>query len=114
MKDDKLHRTTLNQTSTEPSPSSNNEDLQKHWHGVVKRRSFLKSIGIASAALTASAVLGSDSRAQTARRSSGKLPKADAALLRFATAVELIEADLWQQYNELGGAREGIQPTLQP
>lgn len=49
MKDDKLSQTTLNQTVTEPSPSSNNEDVQRHWHGVVKRRSFLKSIGIAGA-----------------------------------------------------------------
>jgi hypothetical protein len=29
------------------------------------------------------------------------------ALLRFAAAVELIEADLWQQYNELGGVQGG-------
>ena len=40
MKDDKLSQTTLNQTVTESSPSSNNEDAQRHWHSVVKRRSF--------------------------------------------------------------------------
>jgi hypothetical protein len=107
MKDDSLLRTTSIQTSTETNPSSNKEDVQHHWQGVVKRRSFLKSIGIAGAALSASVVLGSDSRAQAARRSSGKLPKGDAALLRFAAAVELIEADLWQQYNELGGVQGG-------
>jgi hypothetical protein len=33
-----------------------------------------------------------------------KLSKGDAALLQFAAAAEFIEADLWQQYNELGGA----------
>jgi hypothetical protein len=33
-----------------------------------------------------------------------KLSKGDAALLRFAATAEFIEADLWQQYNELGGA----------
>src|SRR5689334_23149195 len=102
MKDDNLTRTTLDQTSPEPSPLSDNEDLQRHWQGVVKRRSFLKSIGIAGAALSASAVLGSASRAQS-RPATGRLPKGDAALLRFAAAVELIEADLWQQYNEVGG-----------
>jgi hypothetical protein len=32
------------------------------------------------------------------------LSKGDAALLQFAAAAEFIEADLWQQYNELGGA----------
>lgn len=43
-------------------------------------------------------------RRYAARASSGK---GDAALLRFAAAVELIEADLWQQYNELGGVQCG-------
>ena len=107
MKDDNLSLATSNQTSTESNPSANNEDVQRHWQGVVKRRSFLKSIGIAGAALSASVVLGSESRAQGAHRSTGKLPKGDAALLRFAAAAELIEADLWQQYNELGGVQGG-------
>jgi len=114
MSDDKLLLTMLNQTSTEPSPASNDQDVQRHWNGVVKRRSFLKGIGIAGAALSASVVLGSESQAQAVRRSTGKLSKGDAALLRFAAAVELIEADLWQQYNELGGVQGGIPPTLQP
>jgi len=43
-------------------------------------------------------------RRYAARASSGK---GDAALLRFAAAVELIEADLWQQYNELGDVQCG-------
>jgi hypothetical protein len=107
MKDDNLSRTTLNQTSTEPSASSNNEEVQRHWQGVVQRRSFLKSIGLAGAALSASVVLGRDSLAQESHRRTGKLPKGDAALLRFAAAAELIEADLWQQYNELGGVQGG-------
>jgi hypothetical protein len=33
-----------------------------------------------------------------------RLTNGDAALLQFALAAETIEADLWQQYNELGGA----------
>ena len=33
-----------------------------------------------------------------------RLSKGDAAILRLAAAIEFIEADLWQQYNELGGA----------
>jgi len=32
-----------------------------------------------------------------------RLSKGDAAILRLAAAIEFIEADLWQQYNELGG-----------
>ena len=92
--------------SPEASQSSIEEGVQRHWQGVVKRRSFLKGLGIAGATLSAGALLGAEGNAQSTR-SSGKLSKSDAALLRFAAAVELIEADLWQQYNELGGVRGG-------
>ena len=44
-------------------------------------------------ALSVSVMLGSESHAQASRRSTVKLPKGDAALLRLAAAVELIEAD---------------------
>src|SRR5215472_8647302 len=94
--------TTLN----EPNSSQvDDDDIQLHWQGVVKRRSFLKGISIASATLAAGAMVGKLS-AQTTR-SSRQLSKGDAALLRFAAAAELIEADLWQQYNELGGVQGG-------
>jgi hypothetical protein len=92
--------------SSEASQSSTEGDVQRHWQGVVRRRSFLKGLGIASATLSAGALLATESNAQ-ATRSNGKLSKGDAALLRFAAAVELIEADLWQQYNELGGVQGG-------
>lgn len=36
--------------------------------------------------------------------SSGRLTKSDADLLRFAAWAEIVESDLWTQYNELGGA----------
>lgn len=32
-----------------------------------------------------------------------RLTRGDAAILRFLTALEIIESDLWLQYNELGG-----------
>ena len=70
--------------------------LSSIWNRVVRRRSFLHGIGLAgAAALPAGALFADNDR---------KLSKGDAALLRLATAVEFIEADLWQQYNELGGA----------
>ncbi|MGN6811069.1 MAG: ferritin-like domain-containing protein [Thermomicrobiales bacterium] len=34
---------------------------------------------------------------------SGGLTPGDAAILRFLAAAEILETDLWQQYNELGG-----------
>jgi hypothetical protein len=92
--------------SSDASNRSTEENVQRHWQGVVKRRSFLKGLGIAGATLSAGAILGTKSNAQ-ATPSSSKLSQGDAALLRFAAAVELIEADLWQQYNELGGIQGG-------
>src|SRR6202035_3087229 len=38
---------------------------------------------------------------------SSKITNGDVAILRLLAAVELIEADLWQQYNELGGQNGG-------
>ena len=107
MKEDNSPSTVVSETnSTEANHSSAEEGVQRHWQGVVKRRSFLKGLGIAGATLSASALLGTEANAQTTR-SPGKLSKGDAALLRFAAAAELIEADLWQQYNELGGVQGG-------
>jgi hypothetical protein len=88
--------------SSDASHSSTEEDVQRHWQGVVKRRSFLKGLGIASATLSAGALLGTESSAQ-AERSTGKLSKGDVALLQFALWAEIVESDLWTQYAELGG-----------
>jgi hypothetical protein len=38
------------------------------------------------------------------------LTKVDAAILRFLAAAEIIEADLWQQYNELAGIQDSEVP----
>jgi hypothetical protein len=42
--------------------------------------------------------------------SSGRLTKSDAAILRFLAAAEILETDLWQQYNELGGIQDSEVP----
>src|SRR6201997_1555988 len=106
MKEKNSLSTVVSETNPSEANQSSTEDVQRHWQGVVKRRSFLKGLGFAGATLSASAILGAKGNAETAR-SSGKLTKGDAALIRFAAAVELIEADLWQQYNELGGVQGG-------
>jgi hypothetical protein len=41
------------------------------------------------------------------------LTKGEIAILRFLTAIELIESDLWQQYDELGGATTAGQNDYQ-
>ena len=40
----------------------------------------------------------------------GKLGKGDAAILRFLAAAEILETDLWQQYNELAGIQDSEVP----
>ena len=41
-----------------------------------------------------------------AEERSGRLDRGDAAILRFLCAAEILETDLWQQYNELGGIQD--------
>src|SRR6266702_7301586 len=88
--------------SSDANHSSTEEDVQRHWQGVVKRRSFLKGLGMASAALSAGTLLASKGAAQTSSNTS-RLSTGDVALLQFALWAELVESDLWTQYAELGG-----------
>src|SRR6266853_1762244 len=69
---------------------------------LVKRRSFLRGLGVVGAAVPASGLL-----ATKANAAPSKPTKGDVAILQFLLAVELIETDLWQQYNELGGVNGG-------
>ena len=68
------------------------------------RRAFLAK-GAAAGALTLGAGrLLIDTPAALAGEA---LPAGDAAILKFLAAAELLEADLWKQYNELGGVQDG-------
>ena len=78
-----------------PAASPVVDEVEANWQRVVRRRSFLRGVGVAGAvALPAGKLFA---------QSNNGLSRGDAALLRFAAAIEFIEADLWQQYNELGG-----------
>jgi len=74
---------------------------ESNWRRVVKRRAFLHGVGAAAATLPAAALFASE---KDRDRDDRPLTRGDVAILRLAAGVELIEADLWQQYNELGGA----------
>jgi hypothetical protein len=78
-------------------------ELRASWGKVVGRRSFLKGVGLAGV----TAVPGSALFASEAMARSHSIAAGDAAILRFLAAVELIESDLWVQYNELGGVKGG-------
>ena len=78
------------------------------------RRSFLKKGAFAASA----AAVGVEMFAgrvplfgqEGPEEKSGKLTKGDAAMLRFAAAAEILEADFWKQYNELGGIQDAELP----
>jgi hypothetical protein len=72
----------------------------------ISRRSFLgKSLAVGAGTIGA----GLLPSLRTARASGG-LTSGDAALLRFPAALELLEADFWIQYNELGGIQDSEVP----
>jgi Ferritin-like domain len=72
----------------------------------LSRRSFLSKT-IALGAGTVGAGLLSSIRAAEV---SSSLSPGDAALLRFPAALEILEADFWIQYNELGGIQDDEVP----
>jgi hypothetical protein len=88
--------------------------------GTINRRSFIARLGLAGAAtLPVGALLTSKARAAAPDLGFGGfgLSRGDAAILRFLAAAELIEADLWTQYAELGGIGNNqpieVDPTQQ-
>jgi Ferritin-like domain/TAT (twin-arginine translocation) pathway signal sequence len=77
--------------------------------GGVSRRSFLAT-GVAVGAGAALGPLGIGASAFADKPSSHRLSKGDVAILRFLSAAEILETDLWQQYNELGGIQDSEVP----
>ena len=83
-------------------PGGNMKGRIKTRKGSISRRFFLET----SLAVGAGTIgMGLFPNIRTARASGG-LTKGDAALLRFPAALELLEADFWIQYNELGGIQD--------
>ena len=91
-------KTISGQNPSQTQPASSYQTKDPASSAAVARRSFIKGLGVVGATLLPGAAL------LKAQSRSGKLSKSDADLLRFALWVELVESDLWTQYNELGGA----------
>ena len=71
------------------------------------RRSFLRTgLAVGGAGAIGAGLLANGLPAFAEERSGGLTP-GDAAILRFLSAAEILETDLWQQYNELGGIQDG-------
>src|SRR6266704_2868096 len=74
------------------------------------RRSFLrKGLAVAGAGTISAGLLATGVPA-FAEEASGGLTPGDAAILRFLSALETLETDFWQQYNELGGIQDSEVP----
>ena len=71
------------------------------------RRSFLKNSLAAGAATVGVGMLSNSLPAWGASPSVG-ITEGDAAILRFLAAAEILETDLWTQYNELGGVNAPV------
>jgi len=76
------------------------------------RRSFLrKGLAVGGAGTVGAGLLANGlSLPVFAGARSDSLTEGDVAILRFLSAVEIIESDLWQQYNELGGIQDSEVP----
>ncbi len=84
--------------------------ITRHSINTTSRRSFLRN-GLAAAGAGALGTgLFANGVTALAREKSSGITKGDAAILRFLAAAELIESDLWQQYNELGGIQDSEVP----
>jgi len=70
------------------------------------RRAFLQAGLAVGAGAAGTALFGLPALAKTG---SG-ISAGDAAILRFLAAAEILETDLWQQYNELGGVQDSEVP----
>jgi hypothetical protein len=92
---------------SESRPLEDNlEERVKPRKRYISRRSFLGKTIALGAGTVGAGLLGSIRTAEA----SGSLSSGDAALLRFPAALELLEADFWIQYNELGGIQDDEVP----
>jgi hypothetical protein len=71
------------------------------------RRSFIRRGLLAGSATVGAGLMASNAALGESRR----LTRGDIAILTLLAAAELIEADLWQQYAELGGITPGQVPV---
>jgi hypothetical protein len=83
------------------------EKKSKHKQRFISRRAFLERSLVAGAGTIG---VGLFAGSRTGQAVSGGLTFGDAALLRFPAALEIIEADFWIQYNELGGVQDAEVP----
>src|SRR5207248_5833194 len=81
------------------------EQIKRVSRHAVSRRNFLGTgLAVSAGAVGAALLPGVSAGA------AGALTQGDAAILRFLAALEILETDFWQQYNELGGIQDSEVP----
>jgi hypothetical protein len=94
-------------------PSQEEMAMEQHAQqpGIfTSRRSFLrKGLAVGGAGAIGTGLLANGLPVFAEERSGG-LTQGDIAILRFLSAAEILETDLWQQYNELGGVQDSEVP----
>src|SRR5262245_27611623 len=105
-----MHMKTMNEASVHVSPTIQNDQSKnpgadsRVTNNTISRRSFLgKSLAVGAA------TMGAGLLAESAR-AAGDITSGDIAILRWLAAAEIIETDMWQQYNELGGIQDSEVP----
>ncbi len=86
------------------SSSPNGQD-QSSLNSGASRRSFIKKSLVAGAVAAGAGMLANVPSA-LAESSGESLTSGDIAILQFLAAAEIIESDLWLQYQELGGVQD--------
>jgi hypothetical protein len=103
---------TLFLDTTSKSNQNTGEDISSSEKKAFNRRSFLKNSVVAGAAVTAGAAILDNVPSAWAQSSNGRLTRGDAAILRWLAAAEIIETDLWLQYQELAGTQDNEVSTI--
>src|SRR5437899_334091 len=108
MQNDPIHKG----SAPDDAEQDSSQKLNPRPGGRLGRRRFLKRVGLSGTVLLpAGGVLAAKKIARAAGFGRG-LTRGDAAILRFLAAIEIIESDLWQQYNELALGNESYQQAL--
>ena len=82
------------------------EDIQPSGRLTNGRSFLLKGAAVGVGAIGAGRLLAHPSPASA----DGGLTKGDVAVLQFLAPADVLEADLWEQHNELGGIQDRERP----
>jgi hypothetical protein len=99
-------------TDHKPSHANQNVDNPTPMNNTVDRRSFLRKSVVAGATITAGAGILGNVPSALGEPGNGHLTRGDVSILRWLAAAEIIESDIWLQYQELAGFQDNEVSTI--